>query len=152
MAIQLHEVTKDNWAAVCRLPLKAGQEHYVAPNWHSLLLIAYEGWGTARAIYDDETLVGFVLYGSAPDDPRWWVVRFMIAADHQRRGYGRTALPLIIQEMRERHATPAIHISFVPENEPARTLYASLGFVDTGTIEDGEAVYVLNFDTPMKDS
>ena len=34
-------------------------------------------------------------------------------------------------------------ISFAPSNIVARTLYESLGFVDTGRIEDGELVFRL---------
>jgi diamine N-acetyltransferase len=37
-----------------------------------------------------------------------------------------------------------VGISYEPENEAARKLYASLGFVEPGEIMDGETLAVLN--------
>ena len=61
------------------------------------------------------------------------------------RGYGRAAMLLLIDRIRSemdenRHR---IFISFEPENEVAKSLYESLGFVPDGRVEYGEIVYRL---------
>jgi diamine N-acetyltransferase len=85
------------------------------------------------------------MYGYDPDsNPRqYWIVRLMVSQNHQGRGYGRAIMQQVIEELKQEPDCDAIHISFVPENEGARALYASLGFVDTGRVEDGETVYKL---------
>lgn len=141
--IHLHPITADNWRPVVGLALKPGQEHFVAPNWYSILQSHFEG-GSAQAIYRGETLIGFVWYTLDAQTHQWWIVRFMISAEHQGKHYGRAALHTIIREIRDQHHPTEIYISFEPENEPARKLYESIGFADTGRIEDGELVFCLD--------
>ncbi|MBE2194089.1 MAG: GNAT family N-acetyltransferase [Anaerolinea sp.] len=142
-AMSLQPITADNWRLVVRLSLKPGQEHFVAPNWYSILQAHFEG-GSAKAIYTAETLIGFVWYTFDAQTNQWWIVRFMISAEHQGKHYGRAALHTIIREIRDQHHPAEIYISFEPENEPARKLYESIGFADTGRIEDGELVFCLD--------
>jgi diamine N-acetyltransferase len=52
----------------------------------------------------------------------------------------------LLERLKAQPGYTAILISFVPENVAARNLYASLGFVDTGEIEEGEIVYRLPLD------
>lgn len=143
MSISLRDVTKDNWKQIVKLKLADGQEQFVAPNWYSILQAHFE-FGFARAIYLEDTPIGFVWYATnPPEDERWWIVRFMIALDYQGKGYGRRALETIIAEMRQNPTCKDIHISFVPGNDIARRLYEKVGFVDTGVVEDEELVFRL---------
>lgn len=144
MAITLQPITAANWKKVVKLKLAEHQSNWVAPNWYSLLQAHYE-FGTARAIAADEEIVGFVLYGQVEGDPRWWIVRLMIDVEQQQKGYGRAALQAIITEMRQNPACTDIYLSFVPGNDPAQKLYESLGFINTGQIEDGELVMHLPY-------
>jgi diamine N-acetyltransferase len=141
--LMLRDVTKDNWNRIVKLKVADEQQGWVAPNWYSLLQSHYEGFGTPRAIYDDDVPVGFVWYGKAPDDGRWFIIRLMMDVAQQGKGYGRAALHAIIAEMREQPDCRDIYISFVPGNDVARRLYESIGFVDTGKLEEDEHVYVL---------
>jgi diamine N-acetyltransferase len=95
------------------------------------------------AAYADDMPVGYVMYGFDPDTRDWWIVRLMVAHDQQGKGYGRAIMQAVIAQLSAQPGCDAIHISFVPENAAARALYSSLGFVDTGRIEDGEVVYRL---------
>ena len=95
------------------------------------------------AVYAGETLVGFAMYGQHPDTGAWWVIRLMIAAEHQGRGYGRAAMEAVIAMMAERVGCEEIVISFNPDNAVAANLYASLGFRPTGEIEDDEPLVLL---------
>jgi diamine N-acetyltransferase len=50
----------------------------------------------------------------------------------------------ILEHFRADVRVKTVGISYEPHNEGARKLYASLGFVETGEIEDGEAIAALN--------
>lgn len=70
--------------------------------------------------------------------------RFMIDARHKRRGHGRAALRLVIEEVRRRHpGLREFHLSCVPGPGSPRPFYESLGFRFTGEVDDGEEVMVL---------
>lgn len=142
--ITLKPITKDNWRDVCvRLKLEEDQKHFVAPNWYSVLEAMFNENFTSRAIYANEELVGYTLYGTDPEADEWWIIRLMIDKDQQKKGYGRAAMLALIDTIRQQPGCNAIHISFEPENDVARKLYAALGFEDTGRVEDGEVVYRL---------
>jgi diamine N-acetyltransferase len=142
--LTLREITKDNWRAVTRLELDEAQKHFVAPNWYSIIeAIFSNGDLHSRAIYDVNEIVGYTMFGVEPERSRHWIVRLMIAKPHQGKGYGRAAMRLIINELKRLYQPNAIYISFEPQNTVARTLYESMGFTDTGEVEDGELLFKL---------
>ena len=151
MNITLQPVTKDNWRDVYRLSrtLTEQQQHFVAPNAYSMLEAIYgqhdfKPW----AVYADATVVGFLMTAYAEDDQQHWISRLMIGHDFQGKGYGRAVMQLAIEQFKAIPDCTGVYISFAPENEVARTLYSSLGFLDTGLLDDGEIVYRL----PLKPS
>jgi diamine N-acetyltransferase len=141
-AVSLHPITRDNWRAVVALKTRDDQRGFVASNVYSLAQAAYETEFTPRAIRAGDTLVGFTLFGCETPDTAW-VVRLMIDAAYQHRGYGRGAMHLILAELRCRLGVRRIRLSFEPENSVAEALYRSLGFHDTGLVEEGEIIYEL---------
>lgn len=145
-SINLREVTRDNWRRIALLSrtLPQDQQRFVAHNAISMLDAHYsDGALLDFGIYADDHPVGYVLYGRDTDTGQCWIVRLMIAHAEQGKGYGRAAMGQVIERLRATPGYDAIFISFAPENDVARTLYASLGFEDTGVIEDGEQVYRL---------
>ena len=74
----------------------------------------------------------------------YWLIRLMIAAEHQGKGHGRAAMLQAIQLIRGQPGCSSISLSFGPENTTAERLYASLGFEPTGEILEGETVYRLD--------
>ncbi len=72
----------------------------------------------------------------------------LVAAEHQGRGYGRAAMQLLIERMRAIPDCCQIFISYEPENEVARGLYASLGFVVTGEFVGEEEVACKEISSP----
>lgn len=143
MSITLREITRDNWRECVRLKVEAGQTRFVASNAFSLAQSKYEPECVPLAVYDDEQMVGFIMY--RPEDyglaKIWFIDRVMIGEGHQKKGYGRAAMTLLLERLRAQKGYNAILISFVPENVVAQKLYSSFGFVDTGEIDDGELVY-----------
>jgi diamine N-acetyltransferase len=144
--ISLREITRDNWRECVRLKVADDQQKFVASNAVSLAQSKYEPECVPLAVYDGDIIVGFVMY--RPEDygisKLWFIDRLMVGAQYQGKGYGRAAMEALIARLKAVPGYNAILISFVPGNEAAEKLYSSLGFVDTGEIEEGEIVYRLS--------
>jgi diamine N-acetyltransferase len=144
MTITLREITPENWRQVARLKLGEGQDKFVAPNWYSMLeAIHSNGELHSRAIYTDDTLIGYTMYGIEPKTNECWIVRLMTDFDQQKKGYGRQAMALIIDQIQKTYNCKEIFISFEPHNAVAQKLYESIGFQDTSRVEDDELVFRL---------
>ena len=148
---EIRPVTKDNWKELIRLKVREDQTHFVASN---LYFIAeaqfgddYEGhWDLYPfGVYDGDTPVGFLMYGYNFEHPRQqaFVIRLMVDEHHQGKGYGRFGMEKMLEIFRGEDRIYNVGISYEPENEAARKLYASLGFQENGEIVDGEVVAVL---------
>ena len=147
MTIELRPITPDNFHPVINLKVAEGQEHFVAPNVYSIAQASlYADW-YPRAVYAGDALVGFVLWGIDHDQPvkEWWIIRLMVAAGLQGKGYGKAATLAAIEAMQAAGAQQ-VFLSFEPENEHAAAFYRRLGFVDTGRVEYGEIVYSLTLE------
>lgn len=143
MAITLQPITADNWRDCVRLKVADSQTQFVASNAFSLAQSKFEPESVTLGIINDATMVGFIMYH--PEDyglaKIWFIERLMIGKDYQGQGFGRAGMQLLIDQLRSQPGYTAILISFVPDNTSAEKLYASLGFEDTGEIEEGEKVY-----------
>ncbi|GAA1585003.1 hypothetical protein GCM10009789_43340 [Kribbella sancticallisti] len=79
------------------------------------------------------------MWGVDPADGSFWIGGLLIDRRHQRRGYGRA----VVAELLERAVSDghrAAALSYDPGNTVARSFYASMGFVETGELDDGETV------------
>lgn len=145
MNIQLREVTHENWKACMRLKVRPGQEELVADNLYSLAESKFYPSFMPLAAYDGERMVGFCMVNYSLNEQEYWILRLMVDGDLQGRGYGRAILKALIARMRALPECNRIFISYAPENAVAERLYFSLGFEDTGRIEDEEKVACLTF-------
>ena len=69
--------------------------------------------------------------------------RFMIDARYQRRGYGRSALSLLADTLRNQ-GVKQLSTSYVPGAGGPHEFYLSFGFEDTGEVaSNGDQVMVL---------
>jgi diamine N-acetyltransferase len=126
------------------LKVKPEQASFVASNAYSLAQVAYEEDCVPRAIYVDETMVGFLMYWHLPPATIYHISRLMIDAAYQGQGYGRGVLECLIDLLKAHDDCEQIEITYHPANTQARQLYLSLGFAETSEIEDGELVALLN--------
>jgi diamine N-acetyltransferase len=145
MNISLREITRDNWRECVRLKVSDDQQKFVASNAVSLAQSKYEPECVPLAAYDGDTIVAFVMY--RPEDygisKLWFIDRLLVGIQYQGKGYGRATMEALIAHLKAIPGYNAILISFVPDNIAAEKLYSSLGFVDTGEIDEGEIVYRL---------
>ncbi|MEH7180167.1 GNAT family N-acetyltransferase [Neobacillus vireti] len=137
--ITLKEINKQNWLDIVRLSSAEDQrnkifEKTIASNSLSLAQASIEENWTVKAIYQDETPVGFTMYGYSEELSGFEICRIMIDYKYQGNGYGKQALNLVIKEMVNLFKCDEIYITFVPDNEKAKQLYLSVGFKDTGRV------------------
>jgi diamine N-acetyltransferase len=142
--ISLRPLTPANWEECIHLQVREDQRGFVAANTYSLAEAYIYPECAPRAIYAGEQMVGFLMYGFDADLQQHWIIRFMIDARFQRRGYGRAALRAVVAEMRRLPGCERIYLSYEPENQGAEQLYAAYGFAPTGEIIEGEKVACLD--------
>ena len=150
MTLEFREVTEDNFEEFVRLEVSPDQKNSfyfkrTDPNLWSLAQMHIFKGSSILAIYADGTLVGSMFYcpDTAPlgDGSRAWLTRFMIDKRYQGKGYGRNAMKMLFQRVKEENPKATrLGLSYEPENELAATLYRSLGFEPGGETMAGQVV------------
>jgi SAM-dependent methyltransferase/RimJ/RimL family protein N-acetyltransferase len=138
--VSLREIDADNVRAVCDLKLAPGQQIYVAPSAYTLAEAQFYPNAWVRAIYADDEPVGVLGLLADTETPRYLLVRLMIAAQHQDRGYGRAALELLVEHVRMLPDSGELETSCVPGPGSPIGFYRAFGFEDTGRNEEGETI------------
>ncbi|MEO3948043.1 GNAT family N-acetyltransferase [Gorillibacterium sp. CAU 1737] len=146
--MNLIEITKENWVKVVLLTTNENGSHtlgeeFVASNAYSLVQSAFEPGWTTKAIEQDGTLIGFAMYGWCEERSCYELCRFMLDRKAQGQGYGKQALSLIVQEMKQQFGCEKIYLSIDPENHRGKHVYEQFGFVPTGDVWDDEEVFCL---------
>lgn len=142
MTVSFRDIDGGNLDRCVELRVREDQP-FVAPNVYSIAQAGVEpGWVT-KAIHSDGTMVGFAMYTIDEKLSELYLCRFMIDRDHQGKGYGLAALELLRSIAAGTPGVTRMRLSTSPENHNGIRIYERFGFVDTGEIEDGEKVFVL---------
>ena len=159
--ITLEKITYKNYIKVIwGLKVSRHQKNFVASNNNSLAeaYVAITNGGVALpfAICKNKKPIGFLMigYGLSEDDDlekedplfvemarkSYCVWRFMIDKRYQGKGYGRKAMELALDYIRTFPCGKAdtCWLSYEPENEVAKKLYASFGFIEQPQFYKGE--------------
>ena len=136
--IELKEITSENIDEVLALKVDEGQKSFVSSNGDSLAqAYVYSKTAFPFAVYDNDTIVGFIMMGYYEVKSYYTLWKFMIDSRYQHKGYGRKALELGIKYLQDRFDVTEVYTGVVPGNTVAKKLYISVGFKDTGLIELG---------------
>ena len=151
--IRLERINGENVWDALKLKVSDEQKNFVASNEISIIeaytAITGNGYAFPFLIYNDDVPVGFLMIGFDADD--YWedapkiakgnynLWRLMIDKDYQGKGYGRKAVLLALDFIKTLPCGRAEYcwLSYEPENDVARKLYGSFGFIETGE-KDGE--------------
>lgn len=133
--MEFREIDKSNYWDCIALTVDESQKGFVADNKQSLVEAAYEDGLYALGIYNEKTMVGFVLYDYDDTFPGWSMSRFMIGKQFQGKGYGKQAAVEFLEYFKRKHNADKIYISVSLENAIARKMFASIGFEDIKEIE-----------------
>lgn len=143
----LREITMDNFHECIGLKVCKEQKEFVASNMYSLAEAKADGVSVPLSIYNDETMVGFIMYNYDVKNKMGWIDRLMIDEKYQHRGYGKYAMKEVINRLKSIEECEYIKTSFEPENKIAKKLYLQLGFNLTDEIVYGELVAILDLKT-----
>ena len=99
--LRLETITKDNWLKAISLRVREDQVIFVASNAVSLAQLNFLENFHAKGIYLGDEMIGFALYGIDEDDSEYWIYRMMIDQKHQGNGYGKEAIQLVIDDIKE---------------------------------------------------
>ena len=134
----LREVTKDNLEEVLALEVFEHQKSFVSSTAASLAqAYVYRDTAFPFAVYTDNTLVGFIMLGYYEARTQYTLWKFLIDKKYQNKGYGKEALKRGILFLENTFQAKEIYTGVSVGNKQAKHIYKSLGFIETGLIEDG---------------
>ena len=151
--VTLREITDTNRADIIAFSVQPHQDGLVAPNSRSLAQASEHAYAWCRAIYADDTPVGFAmledwslakdaepeLYHGEPFVGLW---RLMIDARYQGNGFGKRAMELLIAHAKTRPGVTNMVLSYVPKSGNPEGFYKKFDFARTGEDVDGEIVMI----------
>ena len=137
--VRFVEVDASNWSTLAEVEPRPDQRGFVAPVTRYLCLAHYGGEWHPLAIEADGTIVGHVMWAVDEEDGSTWLGGLVIDAANQGRGIGRATVEVFLERFTVEGETN-VALSYSPENDVALGLYRSIGFVETGEMEDDEIV------------
>lgn len=149
--IHFMRITATTLNAICALSqtLPPAQKNMVAPNVVSIAEAHYSPSAWMRAVYADDTPIGFIMthtgsdYEDGIDCPGVFLWRFMIAYPYQSKGYGKQALEKLIHHLKAM-GIPHLYTSCGQGEASPEGFYRKLGFAPTGGYYDDEIELVLD--------
>ena len=143
--VSFREITEETVVPICKLSdtLSESQRRMVAPNAISIAQAHFNPYAWFRAIYADETPVGFIMLYDNPEEPEYFLWRFMIAGPYQGMGFGERAIELLIDYVRTRPGAKELKVSCGEGEASPEGFYAKLGFKRTGEMAGEEVIMSL---------
>lgn len=136
--IQLKEITQDNLDEVLGLSVAENQKSFVSTTADSLAqAYVYKDTAFPFAIYAEDKVVGFIMLGYYESRMQYTLWKFLIDKEYQGKGYGKDALKQGITYLIKNFDAKEIYTGVFLGNEVAKGLYKSVGFLETGLVENG---------------
>ncbi len=138
-AISFQEITKETLRPILDLNVAEDQTEFVAPNSVSIAQAHFEpehAW--FRAIYADETPVGFLMLYDNAEKSEYFLWRFMVDTRFQGMGFGKRAIALLVEHVRTRPNARQLLVSCIPGEGSPCPFYERIGFEYTGEVKHGE--------------
>ena len=156
--LKLKKINRKNVGEILKLEVFDNQKSFVATNNISIIeayiAITENNDVFTFGIYKDDTPIGFLMIGFdvnsddegapriAKDNYNIW--RFMIDKKFQGKGFGKKAIELALEFINTFPCGTAKYcwLSYESDNDVARQLYQSVGFVETDE-KDGEEIVAI---------
>lgn len=144
--VTLRKITSHTVRTICGLKVSDNQKRFVTANAISIAEAYFRKEAWFRAIYADETPVGFVMLYEVPKYGSYAVWRLMIDARYQGRGYGRKAMELVIKRIRRRPNATTLTTYVEREEGGPEEFYRKFGFEFTGEIDHHSGQHKMKLD------
>ena len=141
--LSLREITKETVRSILALEVAEDQKDLVGDNGNSLAQALFEEKAWYRGIYAGDDPVGFMMLSIDREKPEFYLWRFMIDAAHQKKGYGKRSMELLIDEVRAQPEAKELTLHVMDLPHSAVSFYKALGFRATGEKEEDELVMSL---------
>jgi len=93
-------------------------------------------WPRSLLVADENgDVVGFTLAAASSDPTVGWVLRLKVREDRRRRGCATALLRAALERLRD-DGVRMVRLTVAPANEPARSLYTRLGFIEEALLPD----------------
>ncbi|WP_285891022.1 GNAT family N-acetyltransferase [Mesobacillus subterraneus] len=140
--VYFRDIDNTNECTVKNIKLKPGQERFIETVDECLKEAAiYQEWHPV-AIYYDEKIIGFAMYGSFGPNRDTWIDRIIIDERYQGKGFGKMAMIKLIDRVSKEYGVNVIYLSIIEENTIAHRLYKGLGFEYTNERDsNGELIF-----------
>ncbi|MGD6960090.1 GNAT family N-acetyltransferase [Rossellomorea aquimaris] len=140
--LYFRDIDNTNVCIVKNIKLKPGQDKFIETVEECLEEAkAHHEWHPV-AIYSDEEIIGFAMYGSFGSNKDTWIDRIMIDQNFQGKGFGKIAMTKLIDIVSKEYGVNVIYLSIIEENKIAHSLYESIGFQLTNERDpNGELIF-----------
>ncbi|MGV8984208.1 GNAT family N-acetyltransferase [Clostridium sp.] len=140
--INLKKITADNWKECINLKIADDEIEFIYPNIYSIAEAQfYSDKAVSKAIYNDEQMVGYTMFGEDGDDSNLFDIdRLMISKDLRNKGYAFQTIELIIKEAIKKGFND-IETSTHPKNNKMQSLLEKMGFYTKNEIRSEEIVF-----------
>ena len=133
--IEFRKIDENNYLECISLKINENQLDFVADNARSLLDAVYlEGLKTL-GIYNDHTMVGFLLYDYDQELQGWSLSRFMIDLKYQGNGYGTASLKAFLDLFKNEIGPEKLYACVNVNNIGTIKLFKKFGFDGTEEIQ-----------------
>jgi diamine N-acetyltransferase len=159
LKVILEPIDRSNFLKLFHMQLRPEQSTFVTPPRWTLARCYVRLFGDnfehlPHLIRAGDEVVGYTTTVCDPNSPdNYWIDDIMIAAEHQGKGYGRSAVIEVIKMIVARYPRcHAVQLTCFRANTTAAALYVSLGFEPTGGVDEefGEPNYKLTGDALAK--
>lgn len=161
--IELRKIDGDNIDEVIAFDVEENQKEFIeTTNLRSFAdahMLNTDGIpATPLAIYVNNTMIGFLMYIYDTTDHEsfqnevyygkkaYFIWHFMIDKRYQGKGYGKLAFEKMLMDIESlpNGESQYVNLFYHKNNVIAKELYASLGFVETGIIQDNSVHAIKN--------
>ena len=139
--IHLRKIAEDNFVDAFNLKLAQGQERFVSHPVRSLAqAYVYRNQCQPFGIYEDDTMVGYVMVIYDYDIPEYDLWHMMIDESKQGTGFGSAALNQVLEYIKTKPFGNSDRVTLTcnQDNIQALKMYKKKGFTETGHVDDDE--------------
>jgi len=143
--ILFKEITRENFWDCIELSVTEEQVNFVTSNAVSIAQSKVQPECIPLAAYDDDLMIGFVMYCIDKDDGEYWIYRMMIDKQYQSKGYGKRVLKKLLEIIEQDKSHNKVFLGVHKESIYAVKLYKSLGFDFNGQVFGSEHIMRLDY-------